>query len=60
MTYPQHADKAPESALADYLEQARELLASRDEPQIGEDSAMSSQFEHLRWFELPPVCMTPA
>jgi len=51
-------DRAPESALADYLDEARAILAAADGsggdgvPELGAD------FEHLRWFELPAVCVS--
>ncbi len=57
MTYPHHEDKADETVLAGYLEHAKALLASRAEPQIHRAAQMSGEFEHLRWFELPPACM---
>jgi hypothetical protein len=59
LTYPRHDDRAPESDLADYLAFAHDLMESLPEP--GADVAgdrVSSDFEHLRWFELPEVCLT--
>lgn len=56
---------APESALRGYLDQARELIARRREsgPDLdageSEPSGLSSEFEHLRWFVLPPECLAP-
>jgi selenocysteine lyase/cysteine desulfurase len=62
MRYPQHHDRAPEEALAGYLEAARELL--RNVPQhllaAGDGRTLSDGFEQLRWFELPPGCLAPA
>ena len=59
MRYPQHHDRAPEEALAGYLEAARELL--RNVPphllQPGDETTLSDGFEQLRWFELPPGCL---
>jgi hypothetical protein len=62
LRYPRHDDRAPESALAGYLAEARRLLASLpddlgDAPEPGD--AVSADFEHLRWFELPRACVTP-
>ncbi len=58
MTYPRHHDTAPESALAGYLAEARELLAAIDPPEAFDPGAgVSSDFEHLRWFELPAACL---
>lgn len=54
---------APESALRDYLDQARALIEGRQEDGFAEDGpavGLSSEFEHLRWFELPPGCMEPS
>jgi hypothetical protein len=58
MIYPHHEDKAPESDLARYLEEGEKtLLAAEpaaDEPPLG----VSAEFEQLRWFDLPPVCVS--
>ena len=59
LRYPRHADTAPESALAGYLEEARALLAARSEPaDLTPPIGVSADFEHLRWFDLPSVCLT--
>ena len=61
LRYPHRVDRAPESELARYLDEAQALLASRP---LGVDGtahgahAVSADFEHLRWFDLPPVCLT--
>jgi len=62
MTYPRHDEPVPESALPGYLEEARRILDAAcaaaeacDEP--APDGAVSADFEHLRWFELPAVCL---
>ena len=61
MTYTAHSLRAPESALAEYLEQARVLAAEHEKksPSAKNLSAivMSDRFESLRWFELPPECI---
>ena len=60
LTYPRRDDTAPESVLPDYLDAAHDLMASLPEP--GDDAhagSVSADFEHLRWFELPPVCLEP-
>jgi len=58
LAYPRHQDRAPESALQGYLEEARNLLQHAtpafDEPI---DHLVSADFEHLRWFDLPPACL---
>jgi len=59
LTYPRHDDRAPESDLVRYLAEAHALMDSLPEP--GDDVAadrVSADFEHLRWFELPSVCLT--
>jgi hypothetical protein len=54
-------DKASDAALAGYLEAARRLLAARPAPPDGDTPAppgLSADFEALRWFVLPPECLT--
>jgi selenocysteine lyase/cysteine desulfurase len=56
MRYPHHEDRAPESVLPGYLEQARRLFAAA--PDAGQDQALvSAGFDQLRWFELPAACL---
>jgi selenocysteine lyase/cysteine desulfurase len=58
MQYPRHDDRAPESALADHLAEARVLLAAAaatPAPEPGD--LVSADFEHLRWFDLPATCL---
>jgi hypothetical protein len=51
-------DRAPESALAGYLDEARRLLAAAAVDRAdGPPPDVSDDFEHLRWFELPAVCL---
>jgi selenocysteine lyase/cysteine desulfurase len=58
MRYPRHAERAPDSALARYLDEARALLAGGGPPPAGGlDGLVSADFEHLRWFELPAECL---
>jgi len=61
MLYPRHKDRAPESVLKCYLDEARVVLESAkplsDEPI---DDLVSADFEHLRWFDLPPACLVGA
>ena len=59
MRYPVHELHAEESVLAEHLREAEQLAAQRDEP--GCDQApdgLSSDFEALRWFDLPTVCLS--
>jgi selenocysteine lyase/cysteine desulfurase len=61
MTYPRHDEPVPESALPGYLEEARRIVAAAGECPPDDDlsSAISADFEHLRWFELPAACIDP-
>ena len=61
LQYPHHKDRAPESALGTYLEEARVVLeeatpTSNEAP----EGLVSADFEHLRWFDLPPACLAGA
>ena len=49
-------DRAPESALAGYLDEARGILADAN-GSADADAWVSADFEHLRWFELPASCL---
>jgi selenocysteine lyase/cysteine desulfurase len=62
MTYPRHDEPVPESALPGYLDEARRIAAAATGcPPDGDLSAVvSADFEHLRWFELPAVCLEPS
>jgi selenocysteine lyase/cysteine desulfurase len=59
--YPRHHDRAPESELRRYLEEAKVLLGAAT-PASAEpvDGLVSADFEHLRWFDLPPACLADA
>ena len=63
MTYPRHDEPVPESALPGYLDEARRIvgLAAAAQGPADEDlsGALSADFEHLRWFELPAACLDP-
>jgi selenocysteine lyase/cysteine desulfurase len=59
LTYPRHDDTAPESDLEGYLTYAHDLMESLPDPGGDvEQSRVSVDFEHLRWFELPDVCLS--
>jgi hypothetical protein len=62
MTYPRRHDRAPESALQQYLEQARDLMARApqlyDRAVAEQSTDVSADFEQLRWFDLPPACLS--
>ena len=58
LRYPEQNDRAPESALADYLVQARDLLdALPDEIGDSATTGLSQDFRSLQWFELPAVSL---
>jgi selenocysteine lyase/cysteine desulfurase len=51
-------DRAPESALAGYLDEARaRFLAAKPTDCCDEVLPLSTDFEHLRWFDLPLACL---
>ena len=62
LRYPSRHERAPESALRDYLAEARQLFAKLACQPPATASApirsVSDNFEQLRWFELPDVCLT--
>ena len=58
LRYPRRSDTAPESALAEHLDEAVRRFAEAppfDPAHV--DDLVSDDFEHLRWFELPRVCL---
>jgi hypothetical protein len=63
MQYPAHQERAPESELKRYLEEGASILAGApasptDPPTVGRaEGQVSDDFEHLRWFDLPAVCL---
>jgi len=58
MRYPCTRRSAPESALAGYLDEATALAADRPDPDCAPPPGLRADFESLRWFELPAVCVT--
>jgi selenocysteine lyase/cysteine desulfurase len=61
MRYPVHHDRAPETELERYLQEATTLLADAPGPTDrsagAQPGAVSEDFEHLRWFDLPATCL---
>jgi selenocysteine lyase/cysteine desulfurase len=53
LTGPSEHQRAPESALAGYLDEARAILAAGATLPPAAAPAMTEDFEHLRWFPLP-------
>jgi hypothetical protein len=64
LRWPSRHERAGEECLAGYLEEARALFAARSAtaaPELAETPApgrVSADFEALRWFDLPDVCLT--
>ncbi|MFM7145360.1 MAG: hypothetical protein ACKOW5_03400, partial [Actinomycetales bacterium] len=58
LQYPARYDRAPESALLEYLAEATELLAALPDTPHVEAQSLPPEFEHLRWFDLPAVCVS--
>ncbi|MCX6397388.1 MAG: aminotransferase class V-fold PLP-dependent enzyme [Propionibacteriales bacterium] len=55
MQHPRGAQTAPETALAEHLADGARLLAEVVPPELGgAGTQVSADFEHLRWFDLPP------
>ena len=61
MVYPRHKDRAPESELQRYLEEAKAVLEAAT-PALSDSigDLVSADFEHLRWFDLPSACLSGA
>ena len=63
LSFPRHEDRAPESALSGYLDEARALFDALPDPYAGgesphvADERLSADFEHLRWFDLPSASL---
>jgi selenocysteine lyase/cysteine desulfurase len=57
MCYPRHATAAPVELLREHLAEAARLAAARDEPAWDDNLVLREDFEALRWFELPEVCV---
>jgi len=64
LRYPSRHERAPESALTEYLAEARELFAKlaeqpeADRAETGARDRVTTGFEELRWFDLPDVCLS--
>jgi selenocysteine lyase/cysteine desulfurase len=64
LRYPHHEDRAPESILPTYLDEARRLAGERSHWDLDDEGSheatvrrLGEGFEHLRWFELPSACI---
>jgi len=59
LTFPRHEDTAPESELRSYLAEARSLANSLvDDFDDAPGNRVSDNFERLRWFDLPRMCVS--
>ena len=58
MTYPHHGDTAGAEALAGYLAEARRIFAEA-KPVEGGTARLTTDFDALRWFDLPAVSLRP-
>jgi selenocysteine lyase/cysteine desulfurase len=58
MRYPHHEVRADVAVLKQHLEDARRLAAARDEPLCDAPTGLREDFEALRWFDLPAVCIS--
>jgi selenocysteine lyase/cysteine desulfurase len=57
LRYPRHDTTAPESALQHYLTEARDLLSTPQSPTPESEGQVNTEFDHLRWFDLPSSCL---
>ena len=57
MCYPRHEVQAEVSVLKQHLEDAHRLAAERSEPACDAPTGLREDFEALRWFDLPAVCL---
>lgn len=58
LNFPRSHDQAPEADLQTYLDQAAQMFARLPAAHLAEDASLvSADFEHLRWFDLPAVCL---
>ncbi len=57
MVYPRARAQAGEEAFADYLRQARAVLAAQPQALDEGPTGLDADFEALRWFPLPPASL---
>jgi selenocysteine lyase/cysteine desulfurase len=57
LIYPHHTERAPESELAHYLDDAAALVAATEAPHNQAQAEVSTDFDSLRWFDLPASCV---
>ncbi len=59
LSVPGPSATAGEDALAGHLEHAQALLSSRPDQLDDRPTGLPGDFERLRWFHLPPACLSP-
>jgi selenocysteine lyase/cysteine desulfurase len=57
LQYPQRTDRAPESDLQLYLDEAAALVPAARSCSADAQARVSSDFDTLRWFDLPTTCL---
>ena len=57
MTYVRHDTTAPVEVLADYMAEARRIMAEAEPPDCSDRAHLSEDFDSLRWFELPAAAL---
>ena len=57
MTWPRHHERARESELARYLVEGEAIMLAASPASDGPPEGVSADFEQLRWFDLPGVCV---
>jgi selenocysteine lyase/cysteine desulfurase len=59
MHYPMHRVTGGAAMLRQHLDDAERLAAERSEPaDLASPTGLRSDVEALRWFDLPPICLT--
>jgi selenocysteine lyase/cysteine desulfurase len=58
LTYPSRHGSIGEEAFTGYLHQARAVLTALPDRIPDGPTGLSTEFEALRWFPLPPACLT--
>jgi selenocysteine lyase/cysteine desulfurase len=58
LCYPRHTDRAPESDLQRYLDEAAALVQAAGDTAGDSEAEVSADFDALRWFDLPATCLT--
>ena len=57
LCYPRHTDRAPDSDLVRYLDEAAALVEAAETTSGSDQASVSTDFDALRWFDLPAACL---